>query len=543
MSMVQTWTLWQRMPPRYQLTTKSLPDDPDELVAIGNAPDRAATPRKVSSPRPYSAGNQSPPLSSRRASQRENFMLSSNVPPPVQNEIKESLASNQPKGASFPKRSSDYINTFQKQCRVNSARRRLAEVPPTPNRSTTQQQSLTLTEVPPTHRAKTAPIFPVTNPEAHKARKSRLSDHSSMTDSVIGKNVSNAKAKPRVESSKVDVFQFEDTKSSVSSSVCSTHTKARDPEPKAKKYVVQDTNKATVYIDNGKVMYFGKSRHDLTQLLKTQSLRADRSNCFLAEIRRDYLKHPKYERSGKGNAVSKCDHDPRRIENERVDYNRRVEHILSYYDENQPESRLSFMRPSSGLKKGSRVKGLSFIPPTGVSSRPSSGSPTPDPMEALPNDFIRFNKQAKIHKRQFYLRTPGIQHGGNVADLEKCRCSMCRMELQLGLVTGNTQDINLAMVAAANESAIHGNAVGTHSKSKIVINEAAVPRKNGVRANTQKVTFQKPQEEEKSESNKVRINCKLPEVTDMAVSESGFESSRTQDATSTIADDLTEIEK
>lgn len=553
MSMVQTWTLWQRMPPRYQLTSKCLLEDPDELVAIGNAPaERAATPRKSASPRPYSARS-SPPLSSRSVNQKENFMLSSSVPETNQNEVKESLKNNQSKNFSFPKRGSDYINTVQKQRRVNSARRRLAEAPPTPSKTSTTQSSTEANHF--ATRAKTAPVFPVTSPEIFKARKSKMSD-SSLQDAVTCKTVNNMKSKSVAETSKVDLFQFEDSKSVVSSSSGSAHQKSRDQEHKAKKYVVQDTSRATVYIDNGKVMYFGKSRHDLTQLLKTQSLRADRSNCFLAEIRRDYLRHPKYDRKTlKGTAISKTDTDPRLIAHERVDYNRRVEHILSYYDENLPESRLSHIRPTSGnirikSPKGGRMKGLSLTPANALQSRPPSRSPSPEPIEPLPNDFIRLNRQAKIHRRQFYLRTPGMQHGGTMAEMEKCRCSMCRMELQLALVTGGTQDIDLAIVAAANDAGLNGKSLGKNgsrkyskdNEAKTVINEKAVPRRNGVKSNSQKVTFQKPDTEVKQETNKVHINCKLPEMTDMAVSESGFESSRTQDAASTHDEDVPNVE-
>lgn len=541
MSTVQTWTLWQRMPPRYQLTTKSMLDDPDELVAIGNSAERVITPRKSSSPRPYSAGPKSP-RQTLSASERENFMLSSSVPESVQNEVKESVKGSQPKGFSFPKRNSDYINTFQKQRKVNSARRRLAEAPPIPNQSSTQPS-----DAPVAQRAKTAPVFPVTSPDAHKGRRSKLSDSSNLQEAVTCKNVTNLKSKSVSDTSKVDMFQFEDMKS-VSSSSGSVQQKTQELEPKAKKYVVQDTNKATVYIDNGKVMYFGKSRHDLTQLLKTQSLRADRNSCFLAEIRRDYLKHPKYDREH-GPTVKKTENDPRRIAHERVDYNRRVEHILSYYDENHPESRMSHFRPASGSRvkspRGGRIKGLSLTPAT---IPPPSPSPSPEPVDPLPNDYIRLNKQSKLHERQFYLRTPGLQHASNVSELERCRCSMCRMELQLALVTGSSQDAGLAIVAAANDARNAGKTLGKFSTVKYsrddggkIPRDFSLHRKAVVRSNSQKVSFKKENEEPvKSETNKVRINCKLPEVTDMAVSESGFESSRTQDATSPFTEDVTE---
>ncbi|KAL4232393.1 hypothetical protein ACF0H5_009961 [Mactra antiquata] len=546
---VQTWTLWQRMPPRYQLTTRCYDDDDDDMVVTGNsgsATDRPSNQTSNIPSRPLSSGRRYNPVNpasarSQSGSFRENFMLSNNDASATQQEVSQALKKKTSKSFSFPKRNSDYVNTFQLQRRVNSARRRLAEAPPTPNYA--QAQSTVEENLSP--RARTAPVFPVTNPETHKERSIKPSEQNQISsDQRQTKN--NLKSKSVGEPSKIDIFHFDDAKS-VSSSSSQDHKK-RDKENKPKKYVVQDTSKATVYIDNGKVMYFGKSRHDLTQLLKTQSLRADRNTCFLAEIRRDYLKHPKYDR-GRSSVSRKTETDPRRIASERVDYNRRVEHILNYYDENGEVIQDPQSRPTSGYRskspKGGRVKGLSLT--LTAPSRPPSrtGSPCLEPTVDGHNDFIRLNKQLKLHERQFYLRTPGIQHGSTMAELEKCRCSMCRMELQLAIVTGVAHDgnpkgndgnvaratqINKEQLMNENKNSINGKP-GTASRSKSFLN---------ARGNAQRVSFHNPEVDlvaQAQEPGKYTISCTLPDV-DQTLSESGFESARTHDVVSTIPDDV-----
>ncbi|KAH3785995.1 uncharacterized protein LOC127841782 [Dreissena polymorpha] len=561
MSTVQTWTLWQRLPPRYQLTTKTFVDDADEQFSVGNASDRTFTPKKVASPRPYSARAGAPQNESRPQSRRgnhsskreadaqkapsgsnqhssalsENFMLSSNVTEEARAELSNSLI--QPKNAaSFPKRNSDYVATFQKQRRVNSARRRFAETPVT-------------TKISPTHlladgatspRAHTAPVFPVTSAETLKTSKQKqmhTTPPSQEAKPVFLRQNSIKQTKYTTEPSKVDIFQFDDAKSMSSGS--SGVVNARDLDlkhSKAKKYVVQDTSRATVYIDNGKVMYFGKSRHDLTQFLKTQTLRADRGNCFLAELRRDYLKYPKYETGGAHKLRKTLETDPRRITHERVDYNRRVEHILSYYDENNPYGTPQ-SRPNSGQRskspQGSRFKGLSLTPAAAAPSRPPSraSSPVPEITDPASGDFILLNKQSKLHERQFYLRTPGMQHTGNsIADTEKCKCSMCRMELQMALVTGVGPGLK---VTATN---IIFDQKDTRQEG-MISGSTYISRTMNRKTAGQRVTFQQPDNSTKGKASdfRVTINCKLPEV---AVSESGFESSRTMDGASTCPDDV-----
>ena len=540
MSTVQTWTLWQRMPPRYQLTTHTYDSDAEEFSVIGNATDRTLSPQPRTASRPVSSGRRPNRPESRTLTQREtfreNFMLSSNDRDQVQAEVSRALKQQTSKSFSFPKRNSDYVNTFQKQRRVNSARRRLAEAPPSPNVSAPQQTP----DVPTSPRAHTAPVFPVTNLELQKEKQTKVSEIDPTNVKPLRVNM-NVKSKSIGEPSKVDIFQFDDTRSLTSTT--NSVNKSRNPDTKPKKYVVQDTSRATVYIDSGKVMYFGKSRHDLTQLLKTQSLRADRNTCFLAEIRRDYLKHPKYD-NNRTSVSKKTESDPRRIANERVDYNRRVEHILNYYDEDGSITQQPQPRPTSGQRlkspKGARVKGLSLT--LSAPSRPPSRSPSPDPLDGS-NDFIRLNRRLKLHERQFYLRTPGMQHGNVVGDLDKCRCSMCRMELQLALVTGCTAHAGINMAGSGRVVPTEHIENGTNFESQQTLKEGSMEniksnKKNG-KNNNNKVSFQHPEVDVVAQAQETRfISCKLPGVDEVTASESGFESSRTHDVMSTCPDEI-----
>ncbi|XP_060574497.1 uncharacterized protein LOC132732149 isoform X2 [Ruditapes philippinarum] len=542
MSTVQTWTLWQRMPPRYQLTTHTYDNDTDEFSVIGNATDRTLSPRPRPASRPVSSSRRPSRPESRtfpqRETLRENFMLSSNDRDQVQAEVSKALKQQTSKSFSFPKRNSDYVNTFQKQRRVNSARRRLAETPPSPNVSASQQSP----DISSSQRAHTAPVFPVTNLEVQKEKQSKFSGIDPSNAKPLRVNV-NVKSKSVSEPSKVDIFQFDDSRSLTSAP--SPVYKSRNSETKPKKYVVQDTNRATVYIDSGKVMYFGKSRHDLSQLLKTQSLRADRNTCFLAEIRRDYLKHPKYD-NGRNSSSKVTENDPRRIANERVDYNRRVEHILNYYDENGNITQPPQPRPTSGQRlkspKGARVKGLSLTP--SAPSRPPSRSPSPDPLDGN-GDFIRLNRRLKLHERQFYLRTPGMQHGNAVGDMDKCRCSMCRMELQLALVTGFTAHAGINAAGSGRTASSEQIENGNNFESQLGLKEGPKEinqsnKKNGTfKDNSHKVSFQHPEVDLVAQAQETRfISCKLPGVDEVTASESGFESSRTHDVVSTGPDDI-----
>ena len=520
MSLGHTWTLWQRMPPRYQLTSQGVEEYVDNVIC--NSPDNAGSPRMYPTPRPQSAsvkGNIS--LSNHEHDNNENK--------PARTESPRQRTS---QTASFPRRNSDYVNHFQTQQKVSSARRRLAEAPPTPAIRGPARNAVLMT---PKQRAQTAPAFPVTSPEFHKEQKRNrdieryIRDNNNLTYSLQNK------AKSRIEASSYDVFHFDDSKS-----VKSIGSYLGDSESVPRKYMVQETDDAVMFIDKGKVNYFKKSRHDLTNLLKTQSLRADRGNCFIADLRRDYLKHPKYSQRRPSDKIYKQSlTDPRVISSERVNYNNRLENILKYYSDNEKDPNQDRSRPTSA--RGSPIKGLSL---TGSVSRPPSRESSASPERPdSPNDYIKLHKRSKLHNRQFYLRTPSQQHAYSTKEFESCRCCMCRVELQLALVTGVPSDIALAATkskAPVNPVSFNEKPALSRSKSDgaekttqtdKMLHEASAKQ-------TTRVTFQQPEvrtnlNKAKPKEHTLTISCTLPDMTDMAMSEAGLDTSRTNEGLDT----------
>ena len=487
----QTWSLWQRMPPRYQLTSRYVDEYVDK--AVNTDPDRGSTPRVYPTPRPQSA-----------SLQKDNILTSYDNDNTDNN--LESSRQRISETTSFPRRKSDYISHFQTQQRVSSARRWFAESPPTPatHRPTGQHVPISSTQ-----RAQTAPAFPVTNPGSYQQQNKRLLN------------------KERCRQNATNVFQFDDSKS-----VKRVEPSVKENDSHRKNYMVQTTNDAVMYIDNGKVIYFRKSRHDLSNLLKTQTLRSHRNNCFIAELRRDYLKHPKYYPRRSGNIT-----DARVLASERVNYNDKLEHILKYYSDNKNESEKSRATDSN---KQNFIKGLR--PPVPPSRPPSRESPfSPDRLS--PTDLIKMHRQSKLHKRKFYLRTPSEQHTYSTKELESCRCCMCRVELQLALVTGLQSDIALAATSPKiplNPSSYYQKNVLTRDETGGSIQTAQTNMAShelGVKE-TNRVTFQEPDKTknhkaEKPKEHTLTISCTLPEMTDIARGDSGPDTDRTNNATST----------
>lgn len=512
----QTWTLWQRLPPRYQLTARCFEEYPDSAV-VSNTTDNAGSPRLYPSPRPQSA------------SARDNSITDHCDQETVDKENNsEKFNQKTAQTASFPRRKSDYVSHFQTQRRVSSARRRLAEAPPQPSIHGPVSKSPLVTQQ---RRVQTAPAFPVTSPGFHEEQNKKRNSERYIQDNLrLLQSQERNSYKPRA--TMTDVFHFDDSKSIKSVDLSS------DPEVIPKKYMVQETKDAIMYVDNGKVIYFRKSRHDLTSLLKTQNLRADRGTCFFAELRRDYLRHPKYGQKVPSDRIYKQSlTDPRVIASERMNYNDRLERILKYYSEkeedfNSVKSSLDRSRPSSS--RGSPIKGLSL---TGAVSRPPSPSTgRPD----SPNDYIRMHKRSKLHNRQFYLRTPSQQHTYSTKELESCRCCMCRVELQLALVTGIPTDIGLAATNARsyqnNPQSLKENLILNRSKSEGNANMLQTDKISHGTDSSQKisrVTFHQPEvtsprQPEKPKEHTLTISCTLPEVTE-GMSESGLDTARTSD--------------
>ena len=516
------WTLWQRLPPRYQLTARCSEEYPDIAVPSNN-PDNTPSPRLYPSPRAQSASARDH-LPTKQYEQENDDK---------ENKL-DKFRQRNAQTASFPRRKSDYVSHFQTQRRVSSARRRLAEAPPQPAIHGPIGNPTLMTN---RTRAQTAPAFPVTSAEFHE-EQNRKRDIERYIENNNRLLQTRERTRNKPEATKVDVFHFDDSKSVKSVDLFS------ESEAIPKKYLVQETKDAIMYVDNGKVTYFRKSRHDLTALLKTQTLRADRGNCFLAELRKEYLKHPKYGNKLPSDRIYKQSlTDPRVIASERVNYNDRLERILKYYSDKESSldrSSPDRSRPSSG--KGGPIKGLSL---TGAPSRPPSPDSSSPARPESPNDYIRMHKRSKLHNKQFYLRTPSQKHTYSTKELESCRCCVCRVELQLALVTGIPSDIALA---ATNQRTPHTpqpkKEIFVLKRSKSEGNEKMSqtdPVSQGAETKqvASRVTFHQPEVtsvgmSENPKENTLTISCTLPEMTDAATSESGFDTARTSDIVSIV---------
>ena len=514
------WTLWQRLPPRYQLTARYSEEFPDIAVPNNNT-DNTSTPRLYPSPRAQSA-------TARDRVPNNQYELENDE---MENKLLDTFRRKNAQTASFPRRKSDYVSHFKTQRRVSSARRRLAEAPPQPAiHGPTGNQSLL------THgtRAQTAPAFPVTSAEFQKEQNRKRDIERYIENNNRSLNV-RERARQKSGDSREDVFHFDDSKSVKSVDLLS------ESEAIPKKYLVQETKDAIMYVDNGKVTYFKKSRHDLTALLKTQTLRADRGNCFLADLRKDYLKHPKYGNKLPSDRIYKQSlTDPRVIANDRVNYNDRLERILQYYSDKESSRDIASpdrSRPTSGRR--SPIKGLSL---TGAPSRPPSPDSSSPGRPDSPNDYIRMNKRSQLHNRQFYLRTPSQKHAYSTKELESCRCYMCRVELQFALVTGIPSDIALAATNQRTTNVKHPMAENFDLKRSKSEGNEKMSKTGAVSHGTDtktKVTFHQPEvtsvaTSQKPKEHMLTISCTLPEMTDAATSESGFDTARTSDIVSIV---------
>ena len=519
------WTLWQRLPPRYQLTARYSEEFQADIAVSSNNPENTPSPRLYPTPRAQSASARAQSASARdRVSANQNEHEHDDR----ENKLLDTFRRKNPLTASFPRRNSDYVSHYKTQRRVSSARRRLAEAPPQPAIHGPTGSH-------PGTRAQTAPAFPVTSAEFQEEQiRRRDIERYIENNNKLQHAREKSRGKPGV--TREDVFNFDDSKSVRSVELQS------ETESIPKKYLVQETKDAIMYVDNGKVTYFKKSRHDLTALLKTQTLRAERGNCFLAEIRKDYLKHPKFSNKVPSGRIYKQSlTDPRVIASDRVNYNDRLERILQYYSDKESNRDITSpdrSRPTSARR--SPIKGLSL---TGAPSRPPSPDSSSPGRPDSPNDYIRMNKRSKLHNRQFYLRTPSQKHAYSTKELESCRCYMCRVELQLALVTGVPSDIALA---ATNQRTKHpqqpmiGNFDLLRNKSEgneKVTKTDAVSQGTETKLATARVTFHQPEvtsvvTSEKPKEHTLTISCTLPEMTDAATSESGFDTARTSDIVS-----------
>lgn len=390
------WSLWQRMPPRYQLTSRR-----EELDL---ADERCRTPGPTPRGQRQSA--------SRGASTTATRTTFTDIPPRNSRDV-----TGNGKRSQFPNRKSGYIDHFKTQQRVNSAKVKFSSNPPTSPFS-------------PRERASTAPQFPVTKLEnsvsGQELSASNVQDICS-EHKTTGGRIRAPTVRPKHAITDLD-----------EATALLTENKSVLKDTSQRRLNVRETTEGTMYIDNGKVFFIKRSRHDPTNLLKSRTT----DGGFLASIRKDYLKKSKYIAT-KGEKLEQ--EDSPTLQHERVYYNQKVGHILDYYSRDD-EDRMSiddlakYTRSSprtafsrSVSPRSSKVRKLYFAPDQDDLSPRRSPDLLEDPNI---NSYMKVNFQSKLHDRKFYLRTPNKPelHNLSTTDIDNCKCGICKIEMQLSLM-------------------------------------------------------------------------------------------------------------
>ncbi|XP_033757264.1 LOW QUALITY PROTEIN: uncharacterized protein LOC117339660 [Pecten maximus] len=413
-----TWSLWQKMPPRYQLTTRSPLESEEPEVLIDDRPRTPRTPRPMTSPRSQGDTNARPsPRAYIAGSPRQGETRTTNVP-----NMRRPL---------FPGRKSSYIDHVKTQKRVNSARIKLAANPSPTTRPSRQ-------------RAKTAPLNSPRSAEVYcSSRAGSISQQQNRDTSESLKTESTGEFSTKIDLSP-DVIGLDDDRSSSGASGFSQ----REIPPR--KFIVRETDEGTLYIDNGKVVFFRKTRQNGTDLMKINGVGSSEKGGFLASIRREYLNKPRYLANTMKTHGRTSTSEDRLIQRERLTYNQKVGHILDYYssdDEDQismddlsryTKSPKSWRNTSSTRELSPRVRKIYLDEnPRRDRRHASSHYDVMDDQSA----YLKLTSQSKLHDRKFYLRTPGFQmlvpgaQGITAANFEKnCKCGMCRIEMQISLL-------------------------------------------------------------------------------------------------------------
>nr|XP_022336387.1 uncharacterized protein LOC111132825 isoform X2 [Crassostrea virginica] len=389
------WSLWQRMPPRYQLTSRREEVDvPDE---------RCRTP--VPTPRSQRPG------AKRGAITIATKTTFTELPQRNTRDVQSSG-----RRSHFPNRKSGYIDHFKTQQRVNSAKVKFSSNPPTSPFS-------------PRERASTAPHFPVTKLETSVSGPEISA--ANVRDICSEHKATGGRIRTPIGRQRQTATDLEDA------TTLFTESKSILKDASQRRLNVRETAEGTMYLDNGKVFFIKRSRHDPTNLLKSRSS----DGGFLASIRKDYLKKPKYLAT-KGEKPEQ--EDSSTLQHERVYYNQKVGHILDYYSRDD-EDRLSiddlakYTRSSprtafsrNASPRSSKVRKLYFAPDADELSPRRSPDMLDDPNI---NSYMKVNFQSKLYDRKFYLRTPNKPNEHfSTTDIDNCKCGICKIEMQLSLM-------------------------------------------------------------------------------------------------------------
>lgn len=388
-----SWTLWKRLPPRYQLSVRTFVDEDD---LIRHSPPGSPKTQRRGSPRHPRSENKSPrpPITSPTPANKRSIK---NIPDISENEnhIERPVS---PSGSYFPYRKSGYIDHFKTQQRVNSARAMM--VADDRSRSPSPNGRMSKTSAP----------------------EAKINKDTSMATTEIQHSIK------RCEHHKVKTGEEDqDTYLQYSNKI------------EQRKYLVRETDEGTMYIDKGKIIYF--RRYKSSPVSQTSNFTRYNDGGYLASIRREYLTKPRLLAMGPKRKTFK---DETKVFEERENYNRKVANILDYYsypDEDSISLDDLTKYTSSGRKVNSPRKQASMSPKNvkriyfayPKSEHEVRPVPVPD-MQTDPGSYFKVNQQSKLHDRNFYLKTPGHKSSFRETNILDCACGMCRIEMQLALM-------------------------------------------------------------------------------------------------------------
>ena len=405
-----TWSLWQKMPPRYQLTMRQLPepdDDASSMVMAGFSPRRPKTPE---SPKKSSSETLLQTSSGSVVTPRLNRM---NYNQKYQKKL------------IFPTRKSGYVDHFKTQQRLNSARVSIAEHPyePTYNVKTRAKTALHRNDV-----------------------KSRMENqlHISSLDTSSSSMTSRSETKISDSSIKLSTDLTSLSDRSTFDGYASSDKYCAD---KQRRFIVRESDEGTIYIDNGKVVLYNKNKNNVTNIMKSSTNEGD----FFASIRRKYLNKPKYMNNiMQGTNRTRVAEDGN-VQKERINYDKKTSNILNYYGEDDDRLSIDEVSRYTNPQNTQRSAGIR----SGRILSPSQRKINLNEAESAEqhayvfesshgyNAFFKMNSKATLHQRQqFYLRTPGFI--SEQRDKEICRCGMCQIENQLRMFAQIGQPVSVA---------------------------------------------------------------------------------------------------
>lgn len=401
-----SWTLWKRLPPRYQLSLRTFVDE-DEFERF--SPPSSPKPQHRGSPRQQRIENKSPrpPQTSPTPGMKRSIQNFPDVP--ETNHPDERSRPSSPSGSFFPFRKSGYIDHFKTQQRVNSARVMMA-----------------------TDNGSRSP-----SPTGRQNKPSPQPDTKMNTDGIVGCTSAKSRSTATQQTTKRCEHQTGSMHTDVNNDTHPQHSNKMEQ----RKYLVRETNEGTMYIDRGKIIYFRSYKQ--SPVSQASYLSRCNDGGYLASIRREYLTKPRLLAMGPPKKTMKNETN---VHEERANYNRKVGHILDYYSYPDEDNisvddltkytshgrRLNSPRRQVNLSSRN-VKRIYFSYPKYDHESRSSSSPMQD-LQNDPGSYFKVNQQSKLHDRNFYLKTPSHKSSFREADVLDCTCGMCRIEMQLALM-------------------------------------------------------------------------------------------------------------